>query len=160
MLDWAQRTTDRHLRTALSVSIVALGIGLCLYSLHLLPGWHESVSGMSLRQQLAAFTQSEFPASLVLTILWLGRILALWKLTRRHDQFARYRALRRWRRLAACIISSLLAAAASFWALLLTFDLHPIAAIFPAVILFGSAMYWLESWVAFGKEAGPVTDRP
>lgn len=136
----------------LAVTLIIIGIGFCFYSLHLITDWHESVADMNFRQQLAAFMQSEFPASIVLTVLWLGRLLALWNLTRRHSRLVTYRTMRRWRKLLACGISCLLAATASFWALLLTFEIHPIAALVPAILLSGSAMCWLEGRVAFGGE--------
>lgn len=148
------RETD--FRALLAVSLVAIGAALCLYAFHLLPGWYDSVAHMNFWQQLAAFIQSEFLASVVLTMLWLGRLLAVRTLSKRHDRLVRYRAMRRWRKLAACGISSLLAAAACFWALLLIFELHPIAALLPAVIVFGGAMCWLESRIAFGRRTEAV----
>lgn len=150
MLGQVQRGRRESLIAMLAVPGVVLGVGFCLYSLHLLVGWYQSVAGMNLLQQLAAFIQSKFAASFVLTVLWLGRLLALWILARHSNRLVKYRALRRWRKVAACSISALLAAAATFWALLLAFDLHPIAALLPALLLFGAAMYWLESRVAFG----------
>lgn len=158
MLGSIQSGREPDFRALLAVSLVAIGVALCLYAFHLLPGWQESVAHMNLWQQLAAFIQSEFLASVVLTMLWLGRLLALRNLTRHHDRLVRYRAMRRGRKLAASGISSLLATAASFWALLLTFELHPIAALLPAVIVFGGAMGWLESRIAFGQRTTAIHD--
>lgn len=158
MLGWIQPERQPDLRTALALSGVTIGVAICLHSFHLLPDWQHSVAHLNFWQQLAAFIQSQFLASLVLTVLWLGRLLALLTLSRQHDRLVRYRAMRRWRKLAACGISSLLAAAASSWALLLTFELHPIAALLPAVILFGGAMGWLENRIAFGRRTTEVND--
>lgn len=146
-----QRGAFGRLSGALALSAIAAGLGICLYSLYLAIDWRETVADLNFQQQLAAFIRSEFLGSLVLTVLWSGRLLTLWSITRLHDRLTRYRAMRRWRKLVAVGISGMLAATASFWALLLAFEIHPIAAFLPAMLLPGSAMCWLEGRVAFGS---------
>lgn len=141
--------------TALALSLLLIGVGLCIYSFSAFLEWYLSIAHMELGQQWEPFIRSEFLALVVLTALWLERILMLGFKYARKGGFSSYRALSRGRKLMACLISGMLATAATTWAMVVAFEFSPLAAIASGFVLFGVPMFWLEWRIVFaaGVEA-------
>ncbi len=129
------------------VFVLSGGVVLCLAAWTGLPEWYRAMAGYGVWQQVAAFMQSAWLALVVLTWLWLERLFWYWRLYRQPERLGAYQALARWRRELLRCLEVLLAALAPAVAMVLVFEIGIITAVAVSLLVFGTAMGWLVSFI-------------
>lgn len=138
----------------LALVILAVGLALCVVALTGLPGWYAGVVHLGVWEQFTLLLESAWLPLFVLLAIWLERLLWHGSLLMQPDRLRRYQALPKWRKDVTRYLEGVLAAVPAAIALVLLFDINLMMAAGMALLVFGGAMWWLSSAVAFDPKIG------
>jgi|GEM_PF-4434244 len=132
---------------------LTVGLGVCVVAILWFPEWYRSVNHLGFGQQLAAFVQSAWLPLVVLLLIWIERLRWHWRISHQTDHLRNYQALPSYRKGIMRYLDTLLAALPASIALVVIFDIGLFVALALALIVVGSAMWWVTTNSACTREA-------
>ena len=138
------------------VVVLVVGVGLCLFAMLGLPSWYGTIASDPVLDRFEALFRSGYVALAVLILVWLELLWFVWRVFGDTERRARYQSIGQLRKRIAVWLGSLLACAATGLALVISFELNALLAVAASALVFGSAMFWLETRAAWSAgRVGP-----